>query len=88
MGSMAAAKPSCSPTVTATRSSWPPRGRFHLSHFLRGAYAYPLTEAVAVSSAAVARFLVKDRSIGQVRLVFFSHRDAELFLEHHSFADI
>lgn len=50
-----------------------------------GAFAYPLEEAAAVSSAAVAEFLKGDDLIGEVRLVFFSQRGAETFLRHHQF---
>ncbi len=53
-----------------------------------GAFAYPLEEAAAVSSAAVAEFLKGDDFISEVRLVFFSQRGAESFLRHHKFEEL
>jgi len=50
-----------------------------------GAFAYPLEEAAAVSSAAVAEFLKGDDFISEARLVFFSRHGAESFLRHHEF---
>ncbi len=50
-----------------------------------GVYGYPLDEAAQVSSRAVEKFFTSDRSIGEVRLVFFSQSDAEIFLKKHSF---
>jgi len=50
-----------------------------------GVYGYPLSEAAAVSSRTIAEFLSVDKSIEQVRLVFFAVGDAEVFLKHHSF---
>ena len=50
-----------------------------------GVFAYPLEEAAAVSSAAVAEFLKGDDFISEARLVFFSPRGAESFLRHHKF---
>ena len=50
-----------------------------------GVYGYPLGEAAAVSSRAIEQFLSVDASIQEVRLVFFSAGDAEVFLKHHSF---
>ena len=50
-----------------------------------GAFAYPLEEAAAVSSAAVAEFLKGDDFISEARLVFFSQKDAESFSRHHEF---
>jgi O-acetyl-ADP-ribose deacetylase (regulator of RNase III) len=52
-----------------------------------GAYGYPKGEAAAVASAAVAEFLRDDRTIEEVRLVFFSQRDAAAFLRHQKFED-
>ncbi|HEX9543539.1 MAG TPA: O-acetyl-ADP-ribose deacetylase [Pyrinomonadaceae bacterium] len=51
-----------------------------------GAYGYPLDEAAQVSSAAIANFLAGDKTLQQVRLVFFRSQDAETFLKHHKFA--
>lgn len=50
-----------------------------------GVYGYPLEEAAQVSSQAVENFLNSDSSIQEVRLVFFSLKDAEIFLKNHSF---
>jgi len=50
-----------------------------------GAFHYPRHEAAAVSSKAVAEFLSSDRQLTDVRLVFFSQSDANLFLKHHKF---
>ena len=50
-----------------------------------GVYGYPLSEAAAVSSRTIEQFLLADKSIEEVRLVFFATGDAEVFLKHHSF---
>ena len=50
-----------------------------------GVYGYPLAEAAAVSSRTIEQFLSADKSIEEVRLVFFAAGDAEVFLKHHSF---
>ena len=50
-----------------------------------GVYGYPLDEAAKVSSEAIEKFLKSDSSIQQVRLVFFSRSDAEIFLKSHRF---
>jgi len=50
-----------------------------------GAFGYPRAEAAAVASAAVAEFLRADETIKEVRLVFFSGADAEVFLRQHQF---
>ncbi len=50
-----------------------------------GAFGYPLAEAAAVSSEAVAGFLSGDDSIREVRLVFFSEGGLEVFLRNHKF---
>ena len=46
-----------------------------------GAYGYPLKEAAQVSYAAVRDFLDGDAVLSEVRLVFFSTRARDLFLE-------
>lgn len=51
-----------------------------------GVYGYPLDEAAQVSSLAIARLLSSDSSVQEVRLVFLSRQDAEIFLKNHSFA--
>ncbi len=50
-----------------------------------GVYGYPLSEAAAVSSRTIEQFLLTDKLIEEVRLVFFAAGDAEAFLKHHSF---
>jgi O-acetyl-ADP-ribose deacetylase (regulator of RNase III) len=50
-----------------------------------GVYGYPLDEAAKVSSESIKQFLNADSSIREVRLVFFSQSDAEIFLKSHSF---
>ncbi|HXG92622.1 MAG TPA: O-acetyl-ADP-ribose deacetylase [Blastocatellia bacterium] len=50
-----------------------------------GVYGYPREAAAAVASRAIQEFLSRDDSISQVRLVFFSPDDAEVFLKSHTF---
>jgi O-acetyl-ADP-ribose deacetylase (regulator of RNase III) len=50
-----------------------------------GVFGYPPTEAAAVSSAAVMAFLEGDKTLTEVRLIFFQRRDADAFLENHIF---
>lgn len=50
-----------------------------------GAYGYPREEAAAVSSRSIAEFLGEDGTIKEVRLVFFSKGDMEVFLRNHQF---
>jgi O-acetyl-ADP-ribose deacetylase (regulator of RNase III) len=50
-----------------------------------GVYGYPLDEAAAVSSRTIEQFLLADKSIEEVRLVFFAVGDAEVFLKHQRF---
>jgi O-acetyl-ADP-ribose deacetylase (regulator of RNase III) len=50
-----------------------------------GIYAYPRDEAAVVSSTAIKGFLAGADSDLQVRLVFFSPNDMELFLNNHRF---
>jgi O-acetyl-ADP-ribose deacetylase (regulator of RNase III) len=50
-----------------------------------GVYGYPLDEAAKVSSQAIEKYLRADKSIEEVRLVFFAAGDAEVFLKRHSF---
>jgi O-acetyl-ADP-ribose deacetylase (regulator of RNase III) len=51
-----------------------------------GIYGYPQNEAAQVASQAIERFLADDRTLQEVRLIFFSASDAELFLKNHAFA--
>jgi O-acetyl-ADP-ribose deacetylase (regulator of RNase III) len=50
-----------------------------------GVYGYPMDEAAKVSSQAVEKFLRANVSLQEVRLVFFSRSDAEVFLKNHAF---
>jgi O-acetyl-ADP-ribose deacetylase (regulator of RNase III) len=50
-----------------------------------GVYGYPLAEAAKVSSQAIEKFLRAEKSIQEVRLVFFAAGDAEVFLKHQTF---
>ena len=51
-----------------------------------GAFGYPKDDAAAVASHAIAAFLQTDKTIQEVRLVFFSPRDLQMFLRHHNFS--
>lgn len=50
-----------------------------------GVYGYPMEEAAKVSSKAVEKFLHSDTAIQEVRLVFFSRGDADVFLQNQAF---
>jgi O-acetyl-ADP-ribose deacetylase len=50
-----------------------------------GVYGYPQDEAAKVSSAEIEKFLRAHKTIEEVRLVFFSRSDADVFLKNHSF---
>ena len=50
-----------------------------------GVYGYPLEGAAQVSSRAIEKFLRSDSSVQEVRLVFFSRGDAEIFLKNQAF---
>lgn len=50
-----------------------------------GVYGYPRDEAATVSSQAIQRFLAKDESLKEVRLVFLMERDARAFLQNQRF---
>ena len=52
-----------------------------------GVYGYPLDEAAQVCSKAIQEFLASGTSVKEVHPVFFSHNDADVFLENHSFED-
>jgi len=52
-----------------------------------GIYGYPPDEAARVSSEAIEKFLKADKSIQEVRLVFFIRSDADAFLKHHGFSE-
>jgi O-acetyl-ADP-ribose deacetylase (regulator of RNase III) len=50
-----------------------------------GAYGYPREEAAAVASRSISEFLKGDETVVEVRLVFFSKGDMEVFLGSHQF---
>ena len=50
-----------------------------------GIYGYPKDEAAAVASAAVSEFLAANTSLREVRFMFFSESDAEIFVRHQQF---
>lgn len=50
-----------------------------------GVYGYPPGEAAKVSSATIEKFLNSYSSVQEVRLVFFSASDAEVFLQNQTF---
>ncbi|MET0647339.1 MAG: O-acetyl-ADP-ribose deacetylase [Pyrinomonadaceae bacterium] len=50
-----------------------------------GAYSYPREEAASVASRSIAAFLGEDRTVKEVRLVFFSKGDMNVFLRNHQF---
>lgn len=50
-----------------------------------GIYGYPLDAAARVASQAIEETLMADKSLQEIRLVFFSQSDAELFLQHQAF---
>jgi O-acetyl-ADP-ribose deacetylase (regulator of RNase III) len=50
-----------------------------------GAYGYPREAAAAVASSSAAEFLDEGGTVKEVRLVFFSQRDMEVFLRNHQF---
>ena len=47
-----------------------------------GAFSYPKHEAAKIGSAAISEFLSQDEQIIEVRLVFFTEPDAEMFIKH------
>jgi O-acetyl-ADP-ribose deacetylase (regulator of RNase III) len=50
-----------------------------------GAFGYPREEAAPVASAAIAEFIREDSRVSEVRLVFFSRGDMNVFLRNHKF---
>ena len=50
-----------------------------------GVYGYPKDEAAEVASGAIEQFLKADSMLDQVRLVFFSPADADIFRRHQRF---
>jgi O-acetyl-ADP-ribose deacetylase (regulator of RNase III) len=52
-----------------------------------GIYGYPQDEAANVSSDEIQKYLSGDKSMQEVRLVFFSRSDADTFLNNHVFTE-
>jgi O-acetyl-ADP-ribose deacetylase len=52
-----------------------------------GIYGYPQGEAAKVSSDEIQKYLSGDKSMQEVRLVFFSRSDADIFLKNHVFTE-
>jgi len=52
-----------------------------------GVYGYPRTEAAEISSRTIQNFLLKDRQLTEVRLVFFAAEDAQTFLANQKFSE-
>jgi O-acetyl-ADP-ribose deacetylase len=50
-----------------------------------GVFGYPASEAAAVASAALSEFLEANKTLNEVRLIFFKRPDADAFLENHRF---
>jgi O-acetyl-ADP-ribose deacetylase len=53
-----------------------------------GVFGYPREEAAFVSSKAIASFLSKDTVLDEVRLVFYSSADEDVFLRNHGFQTV
>ena len=51
-----------------------------------GVYGYPTSEAAVVASRAIEQFLRDDKTLKEVRLVFFGSDDAEVFLNNNVFS--
>lgn len=50
-----------------------------------GAFYFPKHEAAKISSFAIKQFVQEDTSIEKIHLVFFSEKDAEVFIKHQEF---
>ncbi len=53
-----------------------------------GAFGYACEEAALVSSEAIESFLLTDKFLKEVRLVFYKQGDANVFLKNHGFTSI
>jgi O-acetyl-ADP-ribose deacetylase (regulator of RNase III) len=51
-----------------------------------GVYGYPTSEAAVVASRAIEQFLRGNKTLKEVRLVFFDSDDAEVFLNNNVFS--
>jgi len=52
-----------------------------------GVYEYPRAEAAEISSRTIENFLLRDRQLSEVRLVFFVAEDAQTFLANQKFSE-
>ncbi len=52
-----------------------------------GIYGYPREQAAVVASTAIKDFLSRNRTLREVRLVFFSPGDAAVFVQHQRFEE-
>jgi len=50
-----------------------------------GAFGYPPAEAASVSSTAMMEVLQANKSVNEVRLIFFQRRDADVFVKNQRF---
>ena len=50
-----------------------------------GAFYFPKHEAAKISSLAIKKFVQQDTLIEKIHLVFFSEKDAEMFIKHQEF---
>lgn len=50
-----------------------------------GAFYFPKSEAAKISSTVIKNFLAGDDAVQEIRLVFFSESDAQVFLKHQTF---
>lgn len=50
-----------------------------------GIFGYPAEEAAEAASTAIKAFLAQQTSVNEVRLVFFSRADADVFVANHAF---
>ena len=53
-----------------------------------GIYGYPRDQAAAVASETIGNFLSRDAVLQEVRLVFYTDRDAQVFLQNHAFGSL
>jgi O-acetyl-ADP-ribose deacetylase (regulator of RNase III) len=51
-----------------------------------GVYGYPMNEAAVVSSTTIEQYLQNEKRIEEVRLIFFSNGDAEVFDRYQRFS--
>lgn len=76
--------------LIAIRTPWPLPFRHELRTLAipaisTGIYGYPREEAAVVASEAITRFFERDSFLIEIRLVFFTEREARVFLTHQRF---